>query len=84
MRTYFRMLLVWVIGMASMLYLLNPRGGYPELLPDGVPWVGNLDELVAALLLFSAIRHFGIDPLKFFPGSDDEEAGTRSRERQTA
>lgn len=54
---------IWiaVIGILSALYLLNPGFGIFELIPDAVPFVGNLDEGTAAFLLLSSLAYFGID-----------------------
>jgi hypothetical protein len=53
--------LVATIGILSGLYLLNPGFGVFELIPDNVPFIGNLDEATAAFLLFSALAYFGYD-----------------------
>lgn len=50
-----------LIGLLSLLYLLNPTAGLFELIPDVVPFVGNLDEATASMLLLSALRYFGWD-----------------------
>ncbi len=39
------------LGAVSIAYLVNPTGGVIELLPDNLPFVGNLDEVTAAFLL---------------------------------
>ncbi|MBI3267768.1 MAG: hypothetical protein HYZ53_02005 [Planctomycetes bacterium] len=73
-----RAVLVWGVGVVSVFYLLNVgRGDIPgrivggrlgELLPDDVPFLGNLDEFVASLLLLSVCRYFGLDLCAFlFP-----------------
>jgi hypothetical protein len=41
---------------ASLLYILNPGMGIFELLPDNLPFVGNLDEAAATGLLFACLR----------------------------
>jgi len=38
-----------VIGVVSALYLLNPTAGVLEFIPDNLPIIGNLDEMIAAL-----------------------------------
>ena len=45
----------------SALYLLNPTAGLGELIPDIVPLVGNLDEVVATLVLMKCLTTLGID-----------------------
>ena len=43
----------WAVGFAvCVLYVLNPGAGIFELIPDNLPFVGNLDEATAALLAF--------------------------------
>ena len=43
-------------------------GRLGELLPDTLPFFGNLDELVATLLLLCCFRYFGLDlTALFFP-----------------
>lgn len=59
-------LLVFIIGLLSALYLLNPGFGLFELIPDGVPFVGNLDEGAATYLLLSSLAFFGIDVRQAF------------------
>ena len=54
-------LLIVVIGILSGLYLINPGFGIFEFIPDTVPFIGNLDEATASLLLFSSLTYFGLD-----------------------
>ncbi len=54
-------IVVIVIGLLSLVYLLNPGAGLFELIPDNIPIIGNLDEAAAVLLLLSCLRYFGID-----------------------
>jgi len=61
-------LLVALIGVLSGLYLLNPGFGVFELIPDAVPFVGNLDEGTAAFLLLSSLAYFGVDFRNVFGG----------------
>ncbi|MFA5828785.1 MAG: DUF1232 domain-containing protein [Candidatus Shapirobacteria bacterium] len=56
------------IGVVSGLYLLNPGFGIFELIPDAVPFVGNLDEGTATFFLLSALAYFGIDVRDVFGG----------------
>lgn len=53
--------IVAIVGIISALYLVNPGFGVLEFVPDNIPFVGNLDEGVAATLLLSALAFFGID-----------------------
>ena len=46
---------VWLVYLASalgFLYLLNPTAGFVELIPDNIPLLGNMDEGVAAFLIW--------------------------------
>jgi hypothetical protein len=52
---------VTFIGIFSLLYLLNPTMGLFEIIPDNIPFIGNLDEATATFLLLSALAYFGID-----------------------
>jgi uncharacterized membrane protein YkvA (DUF1232 family) len=43
-------------SLAAVLYILNPGAGVFELIPDNLPFVGNLDEAAAMTLLFGCLR----------------------------
>lgn len=60
--------LVVGIGFLAGLYLLNPGFGVFELIPDNVPFVGNLDEATATFLVLSALAYFGYDIRDVFGG----------------
>jgi hypothetical protein len=49
----------------SFLYMLNFSTGLIEILPDNLPFVGNIDEAVAMGILFASLRWFGFDLLPF-------------------
>ena len=57
----FKDVLVFLVGLLSFIYLLNPTCGVFELIPDNLPLVGNLDEAGATMLLLYAFRYFGYD-----------------------
>lgn len=44
--------IVYLLSLFGLVYLLNPTFGIFELLPDNLPWIGNLDEGAAALALW--------------------------------
>ena len=44
--------------MVGLVYILNPTSGLFELIPDVVPYVGNLDDGAAAVLLWTGAREF--------------------------
>ena len=52
---------VIILGLLSMLYILNPGAGIFELIPDNIPFLGNLDEATAVMLFLACLRYFGID-----------------------
>ncbi|HQW04767.1 MAG: DUF1232 domain-containing protein [Flavobacteriales bacterium] len=58
--------LVGMAGVLAFLYLLNPTLGIFELIPDNVPFVGNLDEATATMVLIAALRYFGWDVTEWF------------------
>ncbi|WP_091507878.1 YkvA family protein [Flexibacter flexilis] len=52
---------VFVAGLLSTLYLINPTAGIFELIPDNIPFVGNLDEATAAFFLIESLNYFGFN-----------------------
>jgi uncharacterized membrane protein YkvA (DUF1232 family) len=52
---------VFLLGVFSVIYLLNPTAGFFELIPDNIPLIGNLDEAAAVTLLLMCLRYFGYD-----------------------
>ena len=59
-------LLVALAGILAFLYLVNPTFGVLEFLPDNIPFVGNVDEATASMVLLAALRYFGIDLTDLF------------------
>ena len=59
-------ILVGLAGVLAVLYLLNPTLGLFELIPDNIPFIGNLDEATATMVLIAALRYFGWDVGDFF------------------
>ena len=47
-----------LLALLSIIYLLNPTAGVFELLPDNIPFIGNVDEGLAAYILYSSIEYF--------------------------
>ncbi|MBT3585714.1 MAG: DUF1232 domain-containing protein [Halobacteriovoraceae bacterium] len=45
----------------GVIYILNPTAGVLELIPDNMPFIGNLDEVAAVILILRCLRVFGID-----------------------
>jgi len=61
-------ILVFLVGLASVVYLLNPGAGIFEMLPDHLPIFGNLDEAAAVWVLLLCLKYFGVDLTRFFRG----------------
>jgi uncharacterized membrane protein YkvA (DUF1232 family) len=62
----FRVLVAVIFGLLGAAYLVNPGAGVFEILPDNLPFVGNLDEATATLLVIGALRYLGLDLTKYF------------------
>lgn len=66
--------LVAAIGiLLGMIYIINPTAGVFELLPDNIPFVGNLDEAGAVWIILCCLREFGVDLTSFFRKSDSKK-----------
>jgi len=65
--------LVACLGLISLLYLLNIGVGFIEFIPDNIPFIGNLDEGGAAMLLLMCLRYFGLDLTKIFEKDSKKE-----------
>ncbi len=52
---------IFLLGLLSAIYLLNPTAGFFELIPDNIPVIGNLDEAAAVALLLMCLRYFGYE-----------------------
>ena len=52
-------LLLALVGVLAFLYLANPTFGVFELLPDNLPFVGNIDEATATMVLLNVLRYLG-------------------------
>jgi len=50
--------IVYLMALIGLVYILNPTLGVFELVPDNLPFVGNLDEGVAFLMLWSGLVEF--------------------------
>lgn len=64
--------LIGLLALISVVYLLNPTLGVFELLPDNIPIVGNIDETLAAYVLYSAIQYFRGKDVGLFGKSTDK------------
>ncbi|MGQ9889280.1 MAG: DUF1232 domain-containing protein [Aggregatilineales bacterium] len=52
---------VIALGAIGMLYLMFPTLGVFELIPDAIPFIGNLDEAGATLLVLNTLAYYGLD-----------------------
>ena len=64
--SFMKKIMMALLGLASIIYLLNPTAGIFEILPDNIPFLGNIDEASVTLLLLWVLRYFGIDPTQWF------------------
>ena len=48
----------YLLGILGVLYLINPTAGLFELIPDNLPFVGNLDDGVAAVLIWTGMQEY--------------------------
>ena len=76
--------LIHVVGLTSLLYLLNIGVGVIELIPDNIPIVGNLDEATATILLINYLRYLGINLSNIFKdkGNDIELGKTWKQKKE--
>jgi len=64
-------IVVAILGLLSIIYIINPGAGILEFIPDNIPFVGNLDEAAATALLLSCLSYFGIDLFNIFKKDKD-------------
>jgi uncharacterized membrane protein YkvA (DUF1232 family) len=77
--------LVGGLALLSMLYIVNPTAGFFEVLPDNLPLIGNLDELTASLVLFNAMKYFGIDVFSLlFPSKSAAPAKSKKEDQKAS
>ena len=56
--------LLSVIGLVlTGIYLANPGWGFVELIPDNIPGIGNIDEVVATTIFLACLSRLGINIL---------------------
>ncbi len=58
-------LIVAILGLLSILYIINPTAGIFELIPD-IYLLWEFYELAASTLLLSCLSYFGIDLFNIF------------------
>ena len=67
-RTPAKNIALGLLGLLSLIYLINPTAGFFELIPDVLPFVGNIDEFGATMILLNSLKYFGFDVMKIFNG----------------
>ena len=77
-----RSLLVVSLMLLAGVYLSNPTAGWIEFIPDGAPFVGNLDEAAATALLLSGLRYFGLDVTGLMDRSGGAVDGKSARSKR--
>ena len=66
-------ILIFLVGLLSIIYILNPTAGVFEIIPDNLPLIGNLDEAAAVALLLMCLKYFGIDLPNIFRRGETED-----------
>lgn len=54
--------LAWTTLVLGVVYIINPTAGILELVPDNIPFLGNLDEATVLFLMYTAAHYLGIMP----------------------
>lgn len=49
-----------ISGLLSAVYLSNIGAGIIEFIPDNIPVVGNLDEIIATIIFLKSVAYFGL------------------------
>jgi hypothetical protein len=55
-----------LLALISIVYLINPTAGVFEFLPDNLPFIGNVDEGLAAYILYSCVEYLRGRPVGMF------------------
>jgi hypothetical protein len=55
-KSKFKKLAAFLGLVIGVIYILNPTFGVFELIPDNIPYVGNLDEASAVLLILACLK----------------------------
>ncbi|MGB0991867.1 MAG: DUF1232 domain-containing protein [Akkermansiaceae bacterium] len=72
---------VMIVAILSIIYMLNPGFGWIELLPDNLPFIGNLDEATAMAVLIACARYFGYDLSEFLGRKKDSDTEVTPKAR---
>lgn len=62
----FKEMVIIGIGVLAVIYLINPGAGFIEFIPDNLPFIGNIDEGFATMVLLAVLRYYGLDLSRFF------------------
>ncbi len=57
---------VLLCGVIAFIYLVNPAPDRAGLVANDIPYLGNLDEFLASVLLIGTLRYFHLDPVTLF------------------
>jgi uncharacterized membrane protein YkvA (DUF1232 family) len=77
-RTPAKNIALGLLGLLSLIYLINPTAGFFELIPDVLPFVGNIDEFGATMILLNSLKYFGFDIMKIFNGDKKTDTGIKT------
>ncbi len=72
---FMKRILILLVGLLSAVYLFNPGAGIFELIPDNIPGIGNVDEGLAAYVLFSVVSYLLGKNVGMFGAKLSEEKG---------
>lgn len=64
---------VMLLGLFCVIYLLNPGAGIFELIPDNIPYFGNLDEVTAVATLYMCLNYCGFSLQRLLRGKRSTE-----------
>ena len=64
---------VALLAAFCVFYLINPTAGVFELLPDNIPFLGNVDEGLVSYVLFSCIEYFRGRRIGIFSRKSDNQ-----------
>jgi uncharacterized membrane protein YkvA (DUF1232 family) len=56
-KKFFYKILALFLSILCIIYILNPTAGVIEILPDNIPFIGNLDEATATAILIKCIYY---------------------------
>jgi len=59
-------ILIVFIGIISFMIIFKIGQEYIEFIPDGLPWIGNLDEAAAGALFLKCLQYLGLDLVNLF------------------